>query len=173
VVAAAVVVVLVALVVVLWRLARRYDAASCTPAWLETFSMDRYAPMERLLDPSDLQFLASQPGYRPEIGKRLLKERRQIFTSYLGRLVRDFNQVVAVGKWMIVSSATDRPGFGAALWQQQAAFYWSVCLIRCKVAVYPWGWTAVDVPGLLCTLERLHEEIRQSLRGGLSEPSAS
>ena len=35
--------------------------------------------MERLLDQSDVRFLASQAGYREEIAKRLMAERRKIY----------------------------------------------------------------------------------------------
>ncbi len=80
-----------------WRLASRFDAQQCTAGWLDTFSLERYAPMERLLDKNDLVFLQSQPGYRPEIGQRLMAERRNIFRAYLRLLVHDFNQLI--GNW--------------------------------------------------------------------------
>jgi len=32
-----------------WRLASRFDAGRCTTEWLDSFSLESYAPMERLL----------------------------------------------------------------------------------------------------------------------------
>ena len=91
-----------------WRLASRFDAQQCTAEWLDSFSVKSYAPMERLLEKSDWAFLASQPGYRPEIGKRLMSQRRKIFRAYLRLLVRDFNQLIGIGKLMVVSGEVGR-----------------------------------------------------------------
>src|SRR5437870_1680271 len=80
------------------RLISRVDASACTSEWLENFSLESYAPMQRLLDKQDFVFLAAQRGYRPEIAKRLLAERRKVFLSYLRNLVRDFNQLLALAR---------------------------------------------------------------------------
>ncbi len=145
-------------------LASRLDAQACSPEWLEEFSLEDYAPMERLLDASDFEFLARQPGYRPKTGKRLLAERRKVFCEYLGLLIRDFNQLHFIARLMLVHSAQDRPELARTLWRQQITFYFAVCLIRCKVAFYPWGWTAVDVPKLLDGLQGIRGQIRASAR---------
>jgi hypothetical protein len=158
---------LVALFAVLfWRLASRFDARACTIGWLDSFSLERYVPMERLLDKSELVFLRSQPGYRPELEKELLAERRKIFVSYLNLLVRDFNQILGIAKLMLVQSREDHPEFSRALWRQQASFYFAVLVIRSKVAVYPVGWTPVDVPGLLCSLDNLRNHVREITHPG-------
>jgi hypothetical protein len=124
-----------------WRLASRFDARQCTAEWLDGFSLESYAPMERLLGKADAAFLASQPGYRPEIVRRLMSERRRIFAAYLGCLVKDFNQLVQVGKLMIVYSTVDRQEFAHLLWRQQMRFYAGVCLVRVQLALYPLGWS--------------------------------
>lgn len=142
------------------RLASRFDAKACGPEWLDEFSVENYAPMERLLDASDFEFLARQPGYHAKTGKHLLAERREIFCEYLGLLIRDFNQLHYIAKLLMVHSAEDRPELARTLWQQQATFYFAVCVIRLKVAVYPWGWTAVDVPKLLHGLEHMRGQIQ-------------
>jgi hypothetical protein len=154
------------------RLASRFDAHASSPEWLDEFSVETYAPMERLLDASDFEFLARQPGYDPKAGKHLLAERRQIFCEYLGLLIRDFNQLHYIAKLLLVHSAEDRPELARTLWQQQLKFYFAVCVIRLKVAVYPWGWTAVDVPRLLHGLEHMRGQIQASalppIAGGLA-----
>jgi hypothetical protein len=145
------------------RLASRFDAEPHSPEWLQEFSLEDYAPMERLLDQGDFAFLARQPGYRPEMTRRLLASRRAVFCEYLYQLVRDFNQLHFIAKLMLIHSTEDRPEFAGALWRQQVTFYFAVCLLRCKVAVYPLGWTSLDVPELLATLERSRSQVRSAL----------
>jgi len=150
---------LVTFIGLFFRLASRLDSRKVSPAWLEEFSLESYAPMERLLDASDFRFLAAQPGYRPEMGKRLLSQRRKIFGQYLGLLIRDFNQLHFLARLMLVHSEQDRPELARELFRQQVRFYFAVCLVRCKVAFYPHGWTALDVPKLLHGLEHMRNQI--------------
>lgn len=159
VVLVAVVILLVTFIGLFFRLASRLDSRKASPAWLEEFSLESYAPMERLLDASDFRFLEAQPGYRPEMGKRLLAERRKIFGQYLGLLIRDFNQLHFFARLMLVHSEQDRPDLARELFRQQVRFYFAVCLVRCKVALYPLGWTALDVPKLLHGLEHMRNQI--------------
>ena len=130
-----------------WTLASRFDARQCTPEWLDEFSLESYAPMERLLGEDDAAFLASQPGYKPAIAKRLMAERRKIFVAYLGHLERDFNLLVGIGKLMVVYSTQDRQEFALRLWRQQVRFYAGVCALRLQLALYPLSWSAVGQSG--------------------------
>jgi len=142
-----------------WRLASRFDARQCTADWLDGFSLESYTPMERLLDKSDVEFLASQAGYRPEIAKRLMAERRRIFAVYLGRLVRDFNQLVGIGKLMIVYSTQDRQEFARDLWRQQVQFYAGVCSMRLQLALYPLGWDGADAHRLVAAVTAMRDQV--------------
>jgi hypothetical protein len=144
-----------------WRLASRFDAEQCTAEWLDRFSLESYAPMERLLEKSDVEFLASQSGYRPEIAKRLMAERRKIFTAYLGHLVRDFNQLMKIGKLMIVYSTRDREEFAQQLLRQQMRFYANVYSVRLQLALYPLGWTVVDAHTLVEALTAMRNQVQQ------------
>jgi hypothetical protein len=101
--------------------------------------------MARLLDPGDFQFVASHPGYYPALAKRLLAERREVFVGYLGLMIRDFNQLLKIGRLMLINSSEDRPEFARALWRQQVSFYLAVCTIRCRLALTPLG---IRVEGL-------------------------
>ncbi len=114
--------------------------ANVQPEWLDGFSLESYAPMDRLLGKDDAAFLASQPGYRPEIARRLMAERRKIFAAYLGHLERDFNLLVGIGKLMVVYSTVDRQEFALRLWRQQVRFYAGVCSLRLQLALYPLSW---------------------------------
>jgi hypothetical protein len=142
-----------------WRLASRYDARKCTAEWLDSFSLESYAPMERILDKSDLEFLEAQPGYRPAIGKRLMAERRKIFAAYLGRLVQDFNQLVGIGKLMIVYSPQDRHEFARNLMRQQVRFYTAVCSVRIQLALYPLGWSGPEVRRLVAGVTAMRDQV--------------
>ena len=137
-----------AFVLIFWTLVfRRLPGANAE--WLDEFSIEFYAPMERLLDSGDVAFLASQPGYRAEIGKRLMRERRKIFRKYLGNLVEDFDRLIALGKLMVVHSREDRPEFAQSLLRQQLRFHMSVSGVRLQLALHPLGWTLVDVQSLV------------------------
>jgi hypothetical protein len=149
-----------------WRLASRFDAQQCTPEWLDRFSVESYAPMERLLEKSDLAFLASQPGYRPVIGERLMAERRKIFRAYLRLLVGDFNQLIGIGKLMVVYSNQDRQEFARSLGRQQVKFYARVCALQLQLALYPLGWTSVNAHGLLAAMGSMRTQVQQRASGG-------
>jgi hypothetical protein len=164
-IAIAIVLLLACFAVLFWRLASRFDAQQCTAEWLDGFSLKRYAPMERLLDRSDLTFLASQPGYRKEIGLRLMSERRKIFRAYLRLLVRDFNQLIGIGKLMVVYSNQDQQEFARSLGRQQVKFYARVCALQIELALYPFGWTAADPHGLLAALGAMRTEVQQLTSG--------
>jgi len=140
------------------RLASRLDAEQCTSEWLDNFSTSDYAPMRRLFDAKDFEFLASQPGYRPEIARQLRAERREVLAGYLQLLIRDFNQLHTLARMMLVQAAEERPDFGKALRRQQITFYYAVMAVRLRLVLMPLGWTAPDVSRLLEPIEsiRLH-----------------
>jgi hypothetical protein len=157
---AAVLLVILLFVVLFRRLAARFDPQACNAEWLESFSLQSYAPMQRLLEPDDFRFLESQPGYRPEIGKELRAERRKMVAGYLRLLTRDFNQLLGIAKLMLVYSTQDRPEFAKDLWRQQIAFYFAVCALRCRLALYPLGWTGTGVRKLVNSLGSLRQQIQ-------------
>jgi hypothetical protein len=150
-----------AFAVLFWRLAHRFGSQVSTAEWFESFSLDSFAPMERLLDQSDFEFLSQQSGYRPEIGARLLKERKKLFVGYLRILIGDFNQLLRIARYMIVYSTEDRADFAKVLWRQQVTFYFAVCSVRLRVAMYPMGWTSLDVARLTRALENMRNQVAQ------------
>ena len=150
-----------AFVSLFWRLALRRDGETYTADWFESFSLESFAPMERLLDKSDFDFLSRQPGYRPEIGATLLKERKRLFLGYLRLLIADFNQLLHIARLMIVYSAEDRSDFARVLWRQQFTFYVAICAVRVRVAVYPLAWKSLDVSKLMHALENMHAQVSQ------------
>ena len=146
-----------------FRLASRVDASVNPVDWLDDFSMEFYAPMRRLLNRGDFAFLESQAGYRPEIGKRLLSQRKAIFASYMSMLIRDYNQLLSIAKWMLVNAPEDRPEFARALWRQQLAFYYTVCVIRVRLALYPIGQGNLDCDRLVSATVGLWQQVQEPL----------
>lgn len=142
------------------RLASRFDAAADAAAWLDGFSLESYAPMRRLLDQRDFEFLTKHPGYHPAIAKRLRAERRRAFIDYLGLMIGDFNQLLRIGRFMLVSSNVDRPEFARALSRHQIKFYFAVCAIRCKLALAPLG-LRVERLELLDSLENMLQQVQK------------
>jgi hypothetical protein len=142
------------------KLAVRQDERY-TAQWLENFSMENFEPMERLLDKSDFEFLSQQPGYKPEIGARLLKERKKLFLGYLSTLTGDFNELLRIARLIIVHSSEDRADFAKALWRQQITFYFAVVGVRVRVALYPFGWTSLDVSRLVQALQTMRNQVAE------------
>lgn len=145
--------------VLFWRLASRFDARQCTTEWRDAFSLESYAPMERLLRRDDTVFLVSQPGYHPEVAHRLMAERRKIFAAYLEHLVRDFNQLARIGKLLVVYSAQDQQEFARRLWRQQVRFYAGVCSVRLQLALCPLGLVRVDTSRLVSALTAMRNQV--------------
>lgn len=158
-VAIIVVLLITCFIVVFWRLAARVNN-DVTAEWLDGFSLGQYAPMQRLLDRADIEFLATQKGYRPQIAKQLMAEHRRIFCSYLGHLVQDFNQLIGIGKLMVVYSAQDHEQLARELLRQQLRFYFAVCAVWLQVALYPIAWTAVDAQRLIGAVGSLRDQVQ-------------
>jgi hypothetical protein len=149
-----------ALAFVLHRLSSRFSPEAVDADWLDSFSVENYAPMRRLLLQGDLEFLKKQPGFRPALAKRLQAERRKAFLGYLGLMIGDFNQLLRIGRIMLVASNVDRPEFARALGRQRNKFYFTVCAIRCKLALAPLG-LHVDGPELLNSLGTMLQQVRE------------
>lgn len=142
-----------------WQLASRVNN-EVAAEWLDSFSLERYVPMQRLLDPADIAFLSAQKGYRPQIAKRLMAEHRRIFRSYLALLIRDFNQLIGIGKLMVVYSTEDREQLARQLFRQQLRFYMAVSAVWLQIALYPIAWTAVDAHTLLRAVGSLRDQVQ-------------
>jgi hypothetical protein len=146
-----------------YRLASRFEPEANSAEWLDDFSLESYAPMARLFDRNDFEFLAKHAGYDPDIARRMRIERRKVFAGYLGLLIRDFNQLVHIGRLMLIQSSVDRPEFARALWRQQIWFYIAVCAIHCKLALYPLG-LQVDGRRLLDSVASIFHQVQEVAR---------
>jgi hypothetical protein len=120
----------------------------------------KYRPMERLLLEDDFRFLASQPGFSPKLGRRLRTERRQIFRGYLRSLGRDFHSVTAACHLLMVHSAEDRAELASTLMRQQLMFGVGMLAVQGRLALHAVGFGAVDVRGLVESLETMQTQVR-------------
>jgi hypothetical protein len=154
------------------RLSKSGADSSVSLEWLDDFSLEKYAVMDRLLDESDFAFLSAQPGYQPSIARRLRQERRGIFREYLRQLNRDFNNLVALVQLMIVYGQQDQSALASALWRQRIIFAKSLMLVELRMTLAPLGVPVTGVQDLLASLGSLQSQafslVPSELVGGSS-----
>ena len=153
----------VGLVVVLVNLAHHFFSPSSLPVtaeWIEGLSIDRYRPMLRLLDSSDLGFLRAQPGFKPQMETRLRIQRCRLFRDYLRNLEQDFRRISTALKILMVQSAQDRPDLASVLLRNQMTFAYGMMMVQCQLWCYRYGLGTVDIAGLLKLFDGMRLELR-------------
>jgi hypothetical protein len=155
------------LVAALFAIVRSFGAARgdlpLNTDWIDELSVDRYRPMMRLLDDSDLEFLRSQPGFTPRMASRLRARRSQVFRGYLRRLSADFHRVCTAVKVLMLQSKRDRPDLAAVLVRQQALFALGMAMVQARLFLYRWDLCTVDVRALVQTFDVMRLELRNML----------
>lgn len=131
-----------------------------TAEWIGELSVDRYRPMLRLLDGSDMAFLRTQPGCNPQMLSRLRRQRCQIFLGYLECLNSDFQRTCSALKVLMFQSRYDRPDLASALLRAEVEFTKGMLVARCRVALYRLGLSGVDVTGLVRLFDGMRVELR-------------
>jgi hypothetical protein len=116
---------------------------------LAGFSAERYQVMERLLSLRDLQFLASQPGYKPEMHAQWKHESLRVFRLYLNELTLDFHALHAEARRMVVESRTASPEFAAILLRQNVAFFQARLQLEWRLRLFQLGASNVEVASIL------------------------
>ena len=112
-------------------------------------------PLERLLDPTEFQFLRDR-GLSKERIKQLRFQRQKLFRLYLRRLTHDFNGVHAVLKMAMVNSASDRPDLAQELATQRIAFHRALIGVEFRLVLYAAGFDTAPSMDLIRPMERLH-----------------
>lgn len=123
--------------------------------WLENCSARDYAPMERLLDRRDEDFLARQRGFKPPIARRLRRQRIGIFQSYVRSSVRDFHRLRKIARVAVVWASEERPGVRETSWRRRVGFYFSVAAVETRLILSAVGLARVDSRSMLAALERM------------------
>jgi hypothetical protein len=150
---------LVGLILALRNLALAESSLPVTAGWINELSTDRYRPMMRLLDTSDIEFLRTQPGFTPEMETRLRAQRCQVFRTYLRCLELDFQRVATALKIIMSQSEKDRGDLAAVLLQHQLKFALGMQVMRGRLMLYQWGIGQVDAASLLRTFDVLRIEL--------------
>jgi hypothetical protein len=116
--------------------------------------------MTRLLDQEDFDFLAAQPGFRPEIARKLRSQRRRVMRLYLRALSKDFNQLHARARRLVAAAPEEHHNLVGVLIRQRATFFRVRSMIEMRLAL---DWLlpgSVDIRPLLGALEKLQAELQ-------------
>ena len=151
--------VIVAITLALRNLACAESSLPVTAEWINELSTDRYRPMMRLLDPEDLKFLRSQPGYTKQMEARLRTQRCQIFRGYLRCLNLDFQRVATALKIVMTQSDHDRPDLAAVLLHRQLQFALGMQIVHFRLFLFRYGVGHVNVASLLGTFDFMRVEL--------------
>jgi hypothetical protein len=166
--AVAILVVLISVVALLVRsLGSAGQSLPVTAEWIDELSTERYRPMLRLLDSSDLEFLRSQPGYTPRMESNLRAQRCAIFRGYLRCLNMDFRRVCMALKLVMAQSQQDRPDLASVLVHHQIMFTSGMVAIQARLFLYRWGVCTVDVSSLVQIFDVMRLELRTMMPAGV------
>jgi hypothetical protein len=125
----------------------------------EGFSLERYEPMAGLLSEEDFVFLAAQPGYKPEMGAKLRRERRRIFRLYLRELAQDFHGLHREARALVAESPEQHSELVGLLMRQQVAFWRAIAALEMRLAASRLHLANVDVRGLLESIEAMRLDL--------------
>ena len=128
--------------------------------WEEFFSPARYKAMERLLDQTDYQYLASRSGDNKKLEKQLRDRRVRIFQAYVSCLSQDFTRICNAIKKVMVDSQIDRPDLAGLLMKQHFVFTLTVLSIEFRLVLYNFGLGAPDGRDLVTSLETMCSQLR-------------
>jgi hypothetical protein len=123
------------------------------------FSLARYEPMARLMSEEDYLFLKAQPGFRPQTGKKFMRERRRIFRLYLEELAGDFHRLHAQARLIVAGLPADHAPLIGMLLRQQVRFWYEMSAVELRLS-FPWmGTGSIHARGLIDALATMHAEI--------------
>jgi hypothetical protein len=88
-----------------------------------------------LLSDEDFAFLASLPGYRPEIGEKLRRHHERILRLYLSELAQEFHKVHAEAKEIVSTAGEEHAPAVGLLMRQQLVFWRSMARIELSFAI--------------------------------------
>jgi len=157
-----------ALVLVIRKLGFGTRDLPVTAEWIDELSIERYRPMARLLESSDLEFLRSQPGFTRPVLRKIRRQRCKIFRGYLQCLEYDFGSVCTAIKLVALQSEQDWPYLAAVIMRHRLMFAAGMVVVHCRLAFYRWGVCGVDVAGLVKRFDRMRSELRTLVPAAVS-----
>jgi len=128
--------------------------------WEEVFSPARYRAMERLLEETDYQYLASKSGNNKKLEKQLREKRVRIFHAYINCLSQDFTRICKAIKKIMVDSQVDRPDLAGLLMKQHFLFTLTASTIEFRLLLYNFGLGTPDGRDLVDSLDAMCAQLR-------------
>ena len=159
---------------VLFRKLTSSNRETGLPGDLESlFAPSRYKPMERLLDPADGSFLASQPACSRGMMRRFRASRLGIFRGYARCLGRDFSKVSTALKMLMIHAPVDRSALAGLLLKQRLLFSVNMMSLQFRLVLHGFGWSApqADIRNLVEALDAMRSQLR--VLAMTVQPSAS
>lgn len=132
----------------------------------------RLRPALRLFSEADFEYMARQPGYRPEIARQLRAERAKIFATYLKQMGREFERLHHSLRMLTLEAAADRPEISRALLEQQVLFSLYMAKARMRLALFRLGVKPVETQGLVDMLDRMQVQVNQLSQAATASSSA-
>ncbi len=100
-------------------------------------SGEKYRQLESIFScKEDIQFLQSEPGYHPSIGRRHRAAKRKLAFQWIRALQRDFDTVYNRGSRLLVRSDHSRPDLVRALLRLKFLFRIQVLFLRLRLVCY-------------------------------------
>jgi len=130
---------------------------------LLVLSADKYRPMARMLQEDDFQFLSTQPGFSPRMGRQFRTQRRRIFRAYLRSLSIDFSRLSMACHNLIIHAADDRGDLAKSLMRQRLMFTVGMVAIQGRLLLHTAGVGTVDVSGLVDSFAAMQGQIQMLL----------
>jgi len=138
------------------RITRSRATAEDLEAWLD-INWQSSRPIQRLLDPSEFEFLRLR-GMKEQRIRQLRAKRRRLFRMYLRRLTHEFNTVHGLLRMAMVDANADRADLATELGRQRLLFYRHLVVVELRLAVDALGFDSTPTLDLIRPLERLHLE---------------
>jgi len=144
---------------------RKLASANQKPAlpadWDSVHVASRYKPMQRLLDPADYRFLASQSGCGRGLARRVRSNRVSIFRRYARCLGRDFSRASLALKMLMVHAPIDRSALAGLLFKQRLLFSMNMVSIEMRLTLHSFGWSTpnIDVRNLVEALDAMRTQL--------------
>ena len=135
---------------VLFASRMRMLRAAAPEAWRAP-EVQRYQPMLRLMQAEEFAFADGNRIAR----RKMEAQRRQILRGYLRCIARDYGQLLAGIRTVVVQSSTDRPDLVKLVIQSRLRFAWALCRIEMRLALHTIGFGSVDLSHLVRAVESL------------------
>lgn len=117
--------------------------------------VDKYKSMAGLFSSEDLEFLKSQPGFTPAMGRRFRSQRRQVMRSYLKGLKQDFTKLHVAAGHLLMIAPVDQSELAHELMLQRWLFTKELAIAHCNLCLDTFGLGNVQVNSLVANLSKV------------------